>query len=185
MAEIVFTQILETSTGEIPTLWHMLPQAEIQSFQINRLYNRIYKNFLCSMSPHPALLWITAIYNSLHEPRRKPRFLPAYCDLKDLAGQRLVHLLSEKGQYKILLFAKEEPVHCAHAITVTINPSQRSQLQQWVVLSRSAMAVGQFNLSKNMLKQELDKLKPKIIEDMERTPNDSSLGGLMGYDTSN
>jgi serine/threonine-protein kinase len=166
IAQIVFPQPFATKDTTLATLWVMLPQQEIQNFQINRLYNKIYKNFLCTMSPHPVVFWITAIYNKL-QSRDGPRWLRCYLDLKTPHGQDMARLLSEKGQYQILLFALEEPENCAHVITVKLPASQCSLLQQWAITSQSWVSVGQAAMSKNLLQTEFEKLKPKIVSEME------------------
>jgi eukaryotic-like serine/threonine-protein kinase len=164
VAKIVFPQIVNTREGLLPTIWVMLPDSDIQNFQMRRLYNKIYKNFLCTMSPHPMLLWATAIQNSLDDPPSDPRWMPCFLDLKGPQGQELTRLLSEKGQYHILLFALERPTQCIHTIDVEINPAQRSQLQNWAITSQAWTSVGQPGLSKDLLKQELEKMKIKAAE---------------------
>jgi len=172
-AQIVFAQPLQTEKGPLPTIWVMLPQQEILTIQKHKLYNRIYKNFLCAMSPHPMVLWITAISNQLNNPEQGPRWMPCYLDLKTPQGQEITRLLGEKGQYQVLLFALEAPDLCAHSITMQIHPSQCSLLQQWANTSQLQRSIGQPTMSKNLLKAELEKLKPKIVAEIEK----SSFGG--------
>lgn len=167
VAQIVFPQTFSTSEGPVATLWVMLPEQEIQNFQVNRLYNRLYKNFLCSMSPHPMVLWITAIYNHFQNPEKGPRWLRCYLDLKTPQGQDLSRLLSEKKKYYVLFFALERPERCAHVMTVTIHPSQGLLLQEWAITSQSWLSVGQPTTTKNLLQGEFEKLKPKVIAEME------------------
>lgn len=185
VAQIVFAQSLTTSKSTLPAIWVMLPQQEIQTLQVYRLYNVIYKNFLCAMSPHPTLLWITGIYNRKRtqgqngsQAGQEPgsRWLPCYLDLKTAHGQEISRLLIKEGEYQVLLFALEQPETCSHAITITINQSQRLQLQEWVVMSQSSRSIGQPTLSKNLLKAEFDKLKPRIAIELERDPGGSSFG---------
>ncbi|MBW4696076.1 MAG: serine/threonine protein kinase [Lyngbya sp. HA4199-MV5] len=185
VAQIVFAQSLTTSKSTLPAIWVMLPQQEIQALQIYRLYNVIYKNFLYAMSPHPTLLWITGIYNRKRtqsqdrsQPGQDPgsRWLPCYLDLKAAHGQEMGRLLIEKGEYQVLLFALEQPEICSHAMTITINQSQRLQLQEWMITSQSYRSVGQSTLSKSLLKAEFDKLKPRIATELEKDPGGSSFG---------
>ncbi|MBW4582926.1 MAG: serine/threonine protein kinase [Tildeniella nuda ZEHNDER 1965/U140] len=182
-AQIVFAQSLTTGRSTIPAVWVMLPQLEIQNLQVYKLYNVIYKNFLYAMSPHPTLLWITGIYNrkrsqnnGRNNQEQGPRWLPCYLDLKTPHGQELIRLLSEKGEYQVLLFALEQPDVCLHAMTITINRSQQLQLQEWIITSQSYRSVGQPTLSKNLLKAEFEKLKPRITIEMEKDPGGSSFG---------
>lgn len=175
-AQIVFAQTLTTSKNTLPAVWVMLPQQEIQNFQVYKLYNRIYKNFLCTMSPHPMLLWITGLYNQLRGQDQGPRWLLAYLDLKTASGQEMIRLLGEKGEYQVLLFALEQPDSCAHAMTISVNQSQRLQLQEWSITSQAWRSIGQPTLSKNLLKTEFDKIKPRVTADMENDSSGSSLG---------
>lgn len=171
VAQIVFPQVYETGQRSMAAVWVMLPQEEIHNLQFNRLYNRIYKNFLCTMSPHPMVLWITAIYNRLHSKDSGPRWLRSYLDLKTSQGQLMMRLLAEKGEYHILLFALEKPQHCSHIIQVKIHPSQCSMLKQWAITSQSTPSLDQPAVSKNMLQAEFEKQKPRIVEDLQ-TQND-------------
>jgi serine/threonine-protein kinase len=184
IAQIVFAQSLITETIALPAVWVMLPRQEIQTLQTYRLYNVIYKNFLYAMSPHPTLLWITGIYNrqrhqqknSGGEVQQGTRWLPCYLDLKSPSGLEMARLLSQKGEYQVLLFALEQPEQCLHAITITINESQRLQLQEWTITSQPVRSIGSPTLSKNILKAEFDKLKLRITPEMEKDPGGSSFG---------
>lgn len=183
-AQIVFAQSITTNKVTSPAIWVMLPQQEIQTLQTYRLYNVIYKNFLYAMSPHPTLLWITGIYNRKRTQTQGrqasqdpgPRWLPCYLDFKTTHGQEMSRLLIEKGDYQVLLFALEQPETCSHTMTIAINQSQRLQLQEWVITSQSYRSVGQPALSKNLLKAEFDKLKPRITTELEKDPGGSSFG---------
>lgn len=168
VAQIVFPKIMSTSRGNIAALWVMLPSDDIRNFQLHQLYNKIYKNFLCTMSPHPMLLWATAIHN----PQRIAqgwRWLPGYLDLKTSLGRDIVRLIAEQEQYHIVLFALEAPEQSAHVITISIHPSQANQLKQWSILSQSQSSIGPAGLSKDLLKHELDKLKQKLEEETPAT----------------
>jgi eukaryotic-like serine/threonine-protein kinase len=174
IAQIVFPQALTTPKETIATLWVMLPQQEIEQIQISRLYNRLYKNFLCSMSPHPMVLWLTAIYNQHYHKDSGPRWLRCYLDLKSVQGREIMQVLIEKGQYQILFFALEEPEHCTYIMPMTIGSSQRSQLQEWMITSRTCTSVGKPAMSKDLLQGEFEKLKPKVTHELET----HSLGSL-------
>lgn len=173
IAQIVFPHPLNTSQGAIAALWAMLPQQEIQNFQINKLYNKIYKNFLCSMSPHPMLLWITAMHNKF-QIREGPRWFRCYLDLKTPHGQEMARLLGEKGQYQVLLFALEDPENCAHVITITLPPALCSQLQQWAITSLPHLSIGHPSMSKELLQAEFEKLKVRITAEMESSSLNTS-----------
>lgn len=176
VAQIVFPQVYSNKRDSAATLWVMLPQQEIRNFQVNRLYNRIYKNVLCSMSPHPMVLWITALYNRLHNQENGPRWLRCYLDLKTPHGQTVMRLLGEKQEYHILLFALENPQECAHVISVKI-PAQASGIKQWTIMAHSTPSVGQPSTSKSLLQAEFEKQKPRIVEDLEKTDEPPSWNG--------
>ena len=173
-AQIVFPQTLKTPKEKMATLWVMLPQEEIENIQINRLYNRVYKNFLCSLSPHPMTLWLTAIYNHRHHKEAGPRWLRCYLDLKSSPGREIVQLLVEKGHYHLLFFALEEPEHCAYVMPMQIGEAQRAQLQEWLVTSQSCLSVGKPTMSKDLLQAEFEKLKPRVASDLETQSTGSS-----------
>ncbi|MBD1840821.1 serine/threonine protein kinase [Coleofasciculus sp. FACHB-64] len=159
IAEIVFPHLLRTSREVLPTLWVMLHKPEIQ----NRLISTRYNQFLFLMSPHPMLLWITA----LHNREQGPRWLSCYLDLKTSMGQDIVRQLGENGIYRILFFALEEPHRCANVMISTIAPVQRQMLQEWANTSQTLPSVAQPQMSKSLLKQEFEKLKPKILMKLE------------------
>lgn len=175
VAQIVFPQALKTSQETLATLWVMLPSQEIENLRVSKLYNRIYKNFLCSMSPHPMVLWITALYNHLYHREPGPRWLRCYLDLKTPQGQEIARLLVDKGQYQLLFFALENPQRCAHVMTVKISPTQTNQLQEWVITSQSWVSVGKPSMSKDLLQAEFEKFKPRIMTELE-SKSTSSLG---------
>lgn len=171
IAEIVFPHVLPTHRGAIATLWVMLSQQDILSRMSTTRYNR----FLCTMSPHPMVLWITAIYRQGAEPR----WLPCYLDLKTPQGQEMVRLLSQQGHYRILFFSLEEHQHCADVKTANIAPEQCLMLQQWAICAQTQVSANQPALSKQLLRQELEKLKPQILRRLESVydENTSDISG--------
>jgi eukaryotic-like serine/threonine-protein kinase len=164
VAQIAFPKIMATSKGNVAALWVMLPSDDIRNFQRNQLYNKIYKNFLCTLSPHPMLLWVTAIHNE-QRLAQGWRWLPGYLDLKTVLGRDVIRLIADQEQYHIVLFALESPRKAGHVMTISIHPSQANQLKQWSILSQSQSSVGPAGLSKDLLKSELDKLKQKLEEE--------------------
>lgn len=112
------------------------------------------------------LLWMTALYNQLHHKEADPRWLRCYLDLKSAQGQQIIRLLVEREQYHVLFFALEDPQHCAYVMPMALNDSQLSQLQTWTVDSQNWRSIGNPALSKEVLKGEFEKLKPKIIGDL-------------------
>lgn len=143
------------STRPIPTLWAMMPKFEIRK----RILNVRYNNFLCTMSPHPMVLWLTAFYSKTEGPR----WLPCYLDLKDDTAQKLLWTLSEAQHYRILFFTKEAPHRCIHLRKLTVAESQLRLFKDWTA-SATSCRPGNPQDSKAILKQELEnKLKPQIL----------------------
>ncbi|MDB9519764.1 serine/threonine-protein kinase [Roseofilum reptotaenium CS-1145] len=170
LAQIVFPQVLQTQTKEsVVTLWAMLKKQEIEQRQISRLYNKTYKNFLYSVSPHPMILWLTVLY----DPKQGPIWLRYYMDLKSKKGKRLANLLAHTGRYCLLFFPLEEPGRCADVISINVNLSQRKRLQDWATGSDS-IAGGQPTRSKELLQKEFEKLQPQILMKLEAGVPDSS-----------
>jgi serine/threonine protein kinase len=160
-AEIVFPHALPTSQGNLVTLWAMMPQVEIQ----RRLISTRYNTFICTMSPHPMMLWLTVLYSS----SQSARWLPCYIDLKTPAGQEMAGLLGDTGTYKLLLFALDEQPHrCAHVLTCNVAQPQRHLLKEWVLTARSRPSTGAVNISRDLLRNEYkSKLKPKVLQKLE------------------
>ncbi|MGF1566986.1 MAG: serine/threonine protein kinase [Nodosilinea sp.] len=160
VAEIVFPHALPTSQGTLATLWAMMPQAEIN----RRLISTRYNTFICTLSPHPMMLWLTVLYSSAHGAR----WLPCYLDLKTALGQETAGLLGKTGTYKLLLFALEAPRSCAHVLTCNVASPQRSMLQEWAITARSRPSLGATGNSRDLLRHELQtKLKPKVLQKLE------------------
>ncbi|MBD0267107.1 MAG: serine/threonine protein kinase [Cyanobacteria bacterium Co-bin8] len=159
-AEIVFPCALPMSKGSLPTLWAMMPQLEIE----RRLISTRYNTFICTLSPHPMVLWLTVLYSSSHGPR----WLPCYLDLKTPAGQEMLTLMAQNGYYKLLLFALEGPQRCAHVLTCRVATPQKTLLKDWILTARSQPSLGGANISKDLLRNELnEKLKPKVLRQLE------------------
>ncbi|MDB9525644.1 hypothetical protein PN498_06565 [Oscillatoria sp. CS-180] len=160
IAEIVFPHILQTSHAPITTLWVMMPPVEIAK----RLRGTRYNTFICTMTPHPMVLWLTVLYN----PKNGTRWLPCYLDLKTHSGQEIAFQLGKYGSYKVLFFSTKEPQKCAHVVACNIADPQRKMLQGWVMTARSRPSVGSPNISKRMLKDELNNnMKEKISQQLE------------------
>ncbi|PSN16583.1 serine/threonine protein kinase [filamentous cyanobacterium CCT1] len=160
VAEIVFPHPLPTSKGTLATLWAMMPDAEIN----RRLVSTRYNTFICTMAPHPMMLWLTVLYSSAYGAR----WLPCYLDLKTPLGQEIAGLLSQIGVYKLLLFALENPRRCAHVLSCSVSDPQRSLLQDWVLTARSRPSTGAITTSRDLLRNELQtKLKAKVLQKLE------------------
>jgi eukaryotic-like serine/threonine-protein kinase len=169
IAEIVFPVVLKMSNKEVPTLWLMLPREEIERRQQRTRYN----NFICTLSPHPMTLWITAVYNNADGAR----WFPVYLDLKNPQYQQIVWLLGECGYYQVLFFSKDAPHRCELTRHFNIASQQRKYLKEWVMTANTAPSVGSPNDSKELMKREyINKLKPRILMNFESMHSDSQPG---------
>ncbi len=165
VADIVFIQPIYHNKNLLPALWVMLPQEEIQK----RLVCTRYNQFLFISSPHPVVLWITVIYTRQHGAK----WLPYYLDLKTSFGQEITRLLQHTGQYRLLFFAKETPNPCTHILASSIANAQRERLQEWLQSSHFSNSSTDAQISKNLLKKEYEKIKPKILGKLETIDTDS------------
>ncbi len=165
--KIVFPHIIRAPEGNFASLWVMLNEQDI----VNRLSSIRYNQFVFITSPHPMILWITVLYHREHGPR----WLPCYLDLKSSSGQRFARLLGESGSYWILFFALEKGKACQHVVTTTIAPNQCQNLQEWADKSQ-LLRGGKPQITKRMLKQEFEKLKP-TIENKLKTAYTTSRNG--------
>lgn len=154
--KIVFPKTMNVGDSIFPTLWVMLEQQDI----INRMSSIRYNQFLYLGSPHPMVLWITVLYHLEHGPR----WLPCYLDFKTDSGLQIGRLLSYIGNYAILFFGLNEPQKCRHVMKSNIAPHQRDLLKQWSQGASGVKHYGKPQISKRLLKQEFEKLKPKIVE---------------------
>jgi len=161
--KIVFPRLINTPERVIATLWVMLEYQDI----LNRVRAIRYNQFLFLNSPHPMLLWITVLYNREHGPR----WLPCYLDLKTESSQRVALTLAESGTYRILFFELERPEQCKHVLSSTIAPKQCSILKDWIKASKADNRPSEPQISKKRLRQEFEKLKPKILLKLEQGQN--------------
>ncbi|MGD1895990.1 MAG: hypothetical protein ACFB16_03450 [Phormidesmis sp.] len=173
IAQFVFPRLLTQNDAEsneaVPTLWAMLSAAEIEK----RIRNTRYNNFMCTMTPYPMVLWLTAFYNKLEGPR----WLPCYLDLKSAASQAILWQLAQTRQYRILFFEKEAPNSCKRTKTLNVAQSQLKLLQEWATNARNFPAIGDPKESKALLKKELESnLKPKILMNFEAMHSDKQPG---------
>lgn len=155
IANIVFPHPISVKNKLIPALWVMLPQEEIQK----RLQSTRYNQFLFITSPHPMMLWITVLHNREHGPK----WFPYYFDLKTIQGQEATKLLAETGAYRLLLFTRESPQHPSNCLLISIAPAQCQLLQEWLNLSQNLVSSAEPQVSKSLLKEEFEKLKPQLL----------------------
>ncbi len=156
--KIVFSRCLRAADGVFASLWVMLAREDIAV----RVASVRYNQFLFLPAPHPMILWITVLYHR----QWGPRWLPCYLDLKTPQGQKMTKTLAETGQYWILFFPLEGGPICENVITANIPANQCQILQQWVTDSQSGQG-GNPQISKRMLKQKLEQLKPQILAKLE------------------
>lgn len=168
VANIVFPSFLESEHQEAIALWMMLSREEIQQRFLNARYNQ----FLCTMQPHPMILWITTLYDR----NIGARWLPCYLDLKHSRGRKIANLLSQTGYYPVIFFACEDPEQPANVRTFSIAQDQRVRFQEWLQLSQHALSVDSPMTSKQLLKAELEKNKPKILRKLELSQGQSIAG---------
>jgi eukaryotic-like serine/threonine-protein kinase len=170
-AQVSFPKMMRVGGQPVVTLWVMLDSyEEVKKIKLSRLYNLVYKTFLCTPTPYPLALWITAFYNHMYHQGNGPRWMPCYLDLKTKQGMDIVRLLAEKGEYQLLLFAKELPQKCAYVTTIQINAGLQANLREWVINSANWRTLGDPNegkkTSRQILKDELNKLKPRIATEL-------------------
>lgn len=170
--KIVFPRLINSTNGVFPSLWVMLDKQDIE----NRLLSTRYNQFLFIMSPHPMVLWITALHNQEYGTR----WLPCYLDLKTSSGQRTTRSLGELGYYRILFFALESPDTCQHVLTSTIAGAQRQKLHDWAQSSQTWESHASPQMSKQLLRREFENIKPKIQFKLESLGTDapSNISGL-------
>lgn len=167
IADIVFPQPIHHNTEVSPALWVMLPQQEIEK----RLVCRRYNQFLFLSTPHPMVLWITVIYNRQYGAK----WLPLYLDLKTSSGQDNMRLLYKTGYYRLLLFPRETPSRCYHVLLSSIATVQREQLKQWLEIGQVSTSSTDPKMSKSLLKQEYEKIKPQILCKLDKFPANTFL----------
>jgi len=168
IAQIVFPRLLEKQSEMLPTLWAMMPSAEIEM----RMGNTRYNNFMCTMAPHPMVLWLTVLYNKI----QGPRWLPCYLDLKSKEALQIIEQLANARKYHLMFFEKENSNRCRHAQPINIAASQRRLFQDWTNAAQT-FPTGDLQDSKALLRRELENnLKPKILMNFESMHSDDIPG---------
>lgn len=162
--KIVFPRLISTAEGEHPSLWVMLEYQDI----LNRMASTRYNQFLFIKNPHPMVLWITVLYNREYGPR----WLPCYLDLGTESGRKVAQTLGDLGIYQILFFALNNPEQCKHVMSSTLAANQCKILQNWASESKTFQNTGQAEKSRKRLREELEKLKPKIVSKLESAYSD-------------
>lgn len=161
LRKIVFGQLVNTPLGEAPILAVMFDEEEVGQ----RITCKRHNHFLYLNHPHPTLLWLTLLYNAEHGAK----WLPCYLDLKSTKGQEITRALADKGKFRILLYALEQPQQCQHILSSVINGKYCDKLQQWANLSQVTPSVGDGKMAKAILKQESEKIKDKILAKVKKS----------------
>jgi serine/threonine-protein kinase len=162
--KIVFPNLIPSPLGFIPALYTMLDYGEILNLRGSIRYNQ----FLFLSAPHPMALWITVLYNRGQEPR----WLPCYLDLKVTRSQQIVRLLADSRDYRVLFFDINDPQECRNVMICKIDSQNCQLLKEWATISQLAKSNGQPQMTKNALKQEFDKIKPRIIQRIQTMKTD-------------
>jgi eukaryotic-like serine/threonine-protein kinase len=160
-AEIVFPQLMEYEGKELATLWIMLSREEIARYKSNKPHSQ----FLFVPTPHPMMLWVTALY----QDEQNHRMLPCYLDLKKAIGEKTLQVLTKSKTYRLLLFSLEGDDRCVAVIKGTIPDRKISSLQEWYFESqRNPATPHHLKESKRSLKEEFEIIKPKLIASLQR-----------------
>lgn len=162
MEKIVFPRLTPIEKEVFPSLWTMLEEKDIENRKTNIRYNK----FSFQSYPHPMILWLTVLY-SLEDG---PRWLPCYLDLKSKIGFEVTHTLSEARKYYIILFPLKKPDKCQEIIEMKVMLKQRTQLKQWLSVSKMLNLQGQneADASKRRLKRDFEDSKSDIILDIQK-----------------
>lgn len=155
IANIVFAQTIQSSDQEAVGLWVMLTKQEIEQ----RSLNSRHTHFLGTFAPHPAILWITTLFDR----QQGPRWLPCYIDLKDPKGQHITQLLSEMGYYLLMFYDSANPSQPVQVVTVKIPQRQCQLLQDCLKTAKQTQPTGHLADSKKLLKQKYQSVKQKVL----------------------
>jgi eukaryotic-like serine/threonine-protein kinase len=110
------------------------------------------------------LLWVTAVYDA----QLGARWLPCYLDLKQERSEAILKLLTVKGYYLVLFYALEDTETPTNVRTITILPQQRQLFLEWYRMAQQAISTGKPSVSKTALKAELERIKPAIVNKLQR-----------------
>lgn len=155
---IVVPRTVSTPGSSLPALWIMLPHREIRNLQISSFYNHIFKHQLFCQSPHPMILWITALINE-HQGNR---WFPAFLDMKSPQGNAMVQALIQHRSYQMLFFDLEPPHFFTHCIETQLTLEQYIAFQQWLLTSRALPNPGNPASSQMLLRQAYQKLRQQV-----------------------
>ena len=164
IANIVFPRVLQYGRITIPTLWAMLPEADLENLRTCRLYQKI----TLLDSPRAIPLWMIAFYTR----ERTHKWFPCYLNLETPVWRDMVKQLEKRGMYRILFFTREHSEQCDRVRMTAITPSQCQRLKEWINASQGIKS-STARSSQKLLLREFRQLKPQIV---------AKLGGL-DFDT--
>jgi serine/threonine-protein kinase len=112
------------------------------------------------------ILWLTVLYNA----EDGALWLPCYLDLKTKIGSQLVNILSKSREYFLLFFSLENPEQCQNLLSFKVGLKQRTNLKQWASFSSMLDVKNneEASLSRRRLKEDLEELKPKLLEELAK-----------------
>lgn len=161
--KIVFPRIFMFNNKLYPSICTMLESKDIKERKNNIRYNQ----FLFQSYPHPMILWLTVLYSA----EDGARWLPCYLDLKTKIGQQMVNLLSDSKKYFLLFYALDNPQKSQDLLTFSVMLKQRTNLKQWASISNmlNINHNDEAVISRKKLKEDLERLKPKILLEIEKS----------------
>ncbi len=163
ISTVGFPYLLHSQQGVLSTFWAMLPQQEI-----SQLLNKSHQTeFIAKMNIYPMILWVTVLCDA---KTSLTRWLSFFLDIRDERGQKILKTLADTGYYHLLLFAMEQPSRCAHVMTLSLTPSQRQQLTDWLAVNPKSYQLISADQAKTILKAEYKKLKMEILNKMLVNP---------------
>lgn len=157
--EIVFPHLMDFDGGCVTALFLMMSQKDIQS----RLNSICYNQFVFLVSPHPMLLWLTALY----QPHSGAKWLPSYLDMHNPQHRILVNSLAQNKRYPLVLFSLETPQSCTHVTSSAIDPEQQQLLKTCLSKSKNLRNSNRAQLSKQLLRQEYKQIQAQILQSLE------------------
>ncbi len=157
--EIVFPRLVEFEHNYVTALFLMMSQEDIHK----RLNSKCYNQFFFVSSPHPMLLWLTA----LHQPELVTKWLPSYLDMHNPEHRLLVRSLAEHQRYPLALFSLESPHSITHITSAVISYQQQELLKDCLSKSENLPNSHQAQLSKQLLKQKYKQIRAQLLQTLD------------------
>ncbi len=157
--EIVFPRLVEFENSYVTALFLMMSQEDIHK----RLNSQSYNQFVFALSPHPMLLWLTA----LHQPELGAKWLPSYLDMHNVEHRLLVRYLAENQRYPLALFSLEPPHPITHITSAAVSYQQQELLKDCLFKSENLPNSHQAQLSKQLLKQKYKQIRAQLLQTLD------------------